>query len=206
MKPEVNLLPKYERYSNLSNILFIIFLVLFLILASLLTYFFFKERSLLAEQETEITRLSQEKDILEARLSAVSGTVDATTISDAVAFAETLAVPASKLVAEHMDFLPERGYLVNYVYDYQTVTMEAHFETIPDAAHYMNSLVLSPYSLNERVDEIQTAEESPVDRPAEEEEENEEERIRYDVLPRYQATYSIEVNHEELMGEEDEDE
>lgn len=199
MKPQVNLLPKYEKYSNLAYIIFIILLVLLIVLSGVLTYFLIKERSTLEEKKAEISRLSDEKSILLAQISSAEET-ETTSIVDAVDFAKSQAVPVSKLVDELVELLPENSYLVNYRYDYESVTIDTHFETMTDVAEYMELLTNSHYLLDAKVEYIDTQEVEET-----EDQEKTEEESEYPILPRYQTTYSMDVNQQELMKEEEDE-
>jgi Tfp pilus assembly protein PilN len=199
MNPQVNLLPKFERYSNLSYYLFISGLVLLLVLAGVLTYFFVQEREALRAHEAEIAFMEEEKSLLEARLES-EAEPETTMLAEIVAFADSHAVPVSPLVNELEALLPENSYLVRYIYNYHDLQIETHFETMTDTAGYMELLTNARYLSSPRVDYIETMD------PDTGGTEEGEALVNFDLIPRYHAEYSMEVNHDELMMEEDEDE
>ncbi|QGS69020.1 hypothetical protein CV093_13245 [Oceanobacillus sp. 143] len=64
MKPEVNLLPKYERYNNVPFILFIIGLVVCLLLSGTLICFYVTTNGELTKAEANVSQLTEEKHCL----------------------------------------------------------------------------------------------------------------------------------------------
>lgn len=194
MRPEVNLLPKYERYSNASYILFIVGLVICLLLAGTLVYFYFSTKSELETAQASVNTLTEQKNDLETRLNT-EGTSDSDSLEDAIMFAESYVIPTSILIDELFVLLPDNSYLSDYLYDYNTVKIETQFEEGSDTADYVDELTNSPYMDNVKIDLVEAYEPFPG-------ETNDMDTIvNYDVLPRYNAFYSFEVNGIELREE-----
>ncbi|AXI09690.1 hypothetical protein CUC15_12485 [Oceanobacillus zhaokaii] len=198
MKPEVNLLPKYERYNNVPFILFIIGLVVCLLLSGTLICFYVTTNGELTKAEANVSQLTEEKTLLEARVNILN-TNDSSTLEGAIAYAEQYVVPTSTLVDEFIVLLPESSYLSYFLYDYETVQVETQFEVLTDTANYVEALTNSAYMKNVVIDEVETFDHETEDI-------DEEMDRRYEVIPRNHAHYSLEVNKEALVEEEETDE
>ncbi|RDW21568.1 PilN domain-containing protein [Oceanobacillus chungangensis] len=198
MKPEVNLLPKYERYNNVPFILFFIGLIICLLLGGSLIYFYVTTNAELTEAEANVSQLTEEKTLLEARVNALN-TSDSSTLEGAITYAEQYVVPTSKLIEEFMVLLPENSYLSDLNYDFETVQIETQFETITDSADYVEALTNSAYMENVVINQVETFEHETG-------EADDEIKDQYNIIPRYHAYYSLEVNKSELVKEEDTDE
>ncbi|RDW16339.1 hypothetical protein CWR48_16985 [Oceanobacillus arenosus] len=198
MKPEVNLLPKYERYNNVPFILFIIGLVICLLLAGALIYFYVTTKGELNDAEANVSQLTDEKTLLEARVNALN-TNDSATLASAIDYAEKFKVPTSKLVDEFMELLPDHSYLSYLLYDYETVQLETQFEVLTNTAYYVDALTNSPYMENVVVDKVETFEHGSEDPNAKIEN-------QYEIIPRNHAYYSLDVNNEALIEGEETDE
>lgn len=203
MLPEVNLLPKYERAESRLYGLFIVGLILIVIAIGGLAYFYFATSSALEDAEDRVAALNEEKIILETRLSSLDTESDAPSFSDAVAFVESYQLRTSELVDEFITRLPAHAYLSRYDFDYNSVTIETQFETIPATSDYVADLTESAYLDSVIVEEVLAFTHHP--------EGNDEEGInavdgRYEVIPRYDVRYSMQVNHENLAREEENDE
>lgn len=198
MLPDINLLPKYEKQNSVTYILFIIGLVIVILLFGVLLYIYFSSKSSLEDTEQNLTQLNQEKTILEERLNNANSDDDTGTLESAVEYAELHIIPTSNFIDELFEILPENGYLSNYNYGYQSVDIETQFETMSDAAAYVAELNRSESVRNIVVNEISTFELSAT---GETEEEINEEEL-FETIPRYNVSYSIDVNQEYLKREE----
>ncbi|QGS69019.1 hypothetical protein CV093_13240 [Oceanobacillus sp. 143] len=136
--------------------------------------------------------------MLEARVNILN-TNDSSTLEGAIAYAEQYVVPTSTLVDEFIVLLPESSYLSYFLYDYETVQVETQFEVLTDTANYVEALTNSAYMKNVVIDEVETFDHETEDI-------DEEMDRRYEVIPRNHAHYSLEVNKEALVEEEETDE
>ncbi|GGN48879.1 PilN domain-containing protein [Oceanobacillus indicireducens] len=203
MLPEVNLLPKSERAESRLYSLFFIGLILIVLASGLLIYFYFKTSSDLEDAEARVAALNKEKTILETRLSSLDTENETTTLTDALAYAESYQLPTSKLVDEFITLLPDHAYLSRFEFDYHSIMIETQFETIPAASIYVADLTESDLLEEVIIEEVLSL-------PLYEEEDDEEEinavEERYEFIPRYAARYSMQVDHQSLVrkGENDE--
>lgn len=204
MLPDINLLPKYKKERSLLYILFIIGLILAFLLTGFLIYQYITIKDELKHVTAQNTELVQKKEALELA-TATQEPNEAESMEEAVAYAEKYVVPTSKLIDQLMTFLPTTGYLSKYDYQQGNVAIESHFETMTDASTYMAQLDASDFIKNAKVNRIETFElEAPASET--ENEENAIEMSPFELLPRYQVTYSFEVNSVQLKRENKENE
>lgn len=199
MLPEVDLLPKYERSESILFNIFVIGLIVCSLLFAVLGYFYFSTKATLTETKQNVEELAQERNLLSTEINNM-GAEQATAFDQALSFVESYHAPASVLVDEFITLLPVHGYVNEYIYDYDSVTVETHFETMNDASIYIRDLVDSAYMNNVEIEYMETF---TIEENAEE---TELLRDTYDVLPRYLVTYSVQVDHQSLAGKEKNDE
>lgn len=196
MLPEVNLLPEREQQSNTSYHIFLISIIVCVLLYSLFAYFYFTTSSDLKLAEQRFNQLEMEKTALETKQSQ-SVNEDIHNVDDSIRFAEYFVIPTSHFIDELLDLLPEHAYLTEYEYNFRTVKLKTQFETLNDASSYTDKLVQSKFITEAMVDEIDTI-------PTEELED--EDLYSFDTIPRYDVSYSLVLNLEQLKqgGSEDE--
>lgn len=199
MLPEVNLLPKYERSESVLFHIFIAGLLLCTLLFAVLGYFYFTAKSDLNETEESVSNLTQEKNLLEANINSLNPE-QTTSFDQALTFVESYQTPTSLLVNEFIKLLPDQGYLSELTYDYDAVTVETQFETMTDASVYIRDLVDSAYLNHVEIDYMETF------TLEEETEETEQLEDMYEAIPRYLVSYSVQLNHPSLAGEEENNE
>ncbi|MFD1066568.1 hypothetical protein [Oceanobacillus locisalsi] len=199
MLPEVDLLPKYERGESILFKVFIAGLILCVLLFAVLGYFYFSTKATLADTEESVNALTQERDILSAEINNLESE-QTTAFDQAIVFVENYDSPTSLFVDAFITLLPENGYVREYAYDYDSVTVETEFETMSDASAYIGHLNDSAYMNNVEMDYMETF------TLEEEAEETELQNDMYDVVPRYRVSYSLQVDHQSLAGEEENDE
>lgn len=196
MLPEVNLLPKYERSDSVLYNIFIIGLIAVALLSAVQIYFYINTKNSVEDAEARVAELKAEKDILEKSI-AVLESDDIFGFESAVAYVDSYRQPVSKLVNEFITLLPDHSYLSKFSYNYDTVNIDTQFESIKDSSVYIADLTDSAYLENVVIDSLGTI---TYDSEINETEE------RYEVLPRYRAEYSMQINHQSLTREEESDE
>ena len=189
MLPDINLLPEYERENSLLYILFWIGLIISFILFGVLGYFYFTEKNSMKETDSLLQELYDEKSQLEEQLAALTTEEETDSIVNAATFIENHLIPTSAFIDELITMLPENGYLSNYNYTYQSVGIETQFETMGEAADYVSALLASNYVKDAMINEIYTFELS-----SEENEAGENEEEMFNVIPRYNVSYTIDVD------------
>jgi len=206
MLPDINLLPKYERERSFLYILFLIGLLLALLLSGFMIYQFISVKSELNEVNLKNERLTTTKENLELQM-AKKEAVSTESMEIAVKYAETYVVPTSKLIHQLMTFLPPAGYLSKYNYREGEVAVETHFETMTEASTYVAKLDASDYVRDVKVNRVETFElEEPQASTDEATEDGPTPKDLFEVLPRYQVTYSFHVDQDELLKENEENE
>lgn len=85
-----------------------------------------------------------------------------------------------------------------YEYGNQVTEVFAHFEKFDTVANYTTELTTSDYILDTKVDKVESfglKEEVP-----------EENIVNFNVIPRYEAEFTLDINKQKLKGESEEDE
>lgn len=185
MLPEVNLLPKYERSESILYRIFIIGFIFIILASGVLGYFYFSAKGHLNTAEESITALNEEKAVLETRLHAVN-TEEKVSLKEVVAYLESYHIPTSMLIDELVTLLPAHADLSQFSYDYHSIDIETQFETIPDTSAYIANLIESAY-----LDEVVI---NRIEAILQGESEN---------ILGYHADYSMQINHQNLAGEEE---
>lgn len=208
MLPDINLLPKYEKERSLLYIIFIIGLILAFLLTGFVVYQYITVSNELKEVNTRNTELAEAKEILELQMTKQEPD-EKEGMKEAVAYAERYVVPTSKLIDQLMTFLPATGYLSQYEYQEGKVAIDAHFETMTDASTYVAKLDASEFIKNAKVNSLETFELDASETSTEDEADDEsaaEVISPFELLPRYQVTYSFEINSFQLKKETKENE
>lgn len=195
--PEVNLLPKYERESSIKYLLFIIFIVLMLIFHLFIGIYYFITKSNLEAVKDEYTQLNEQLNILTAELKQLEDGGNSS-LGQAVTIVEQHEIPTSNFITELDSLLPNNGYLSEYEYENGDTKVVAHFETLDTVANYTTELTTSDYITDTKVDEVETF--------MLKDEEADEDIEQFDLIPRYEANFSLIVNKQQLKGESSEDE
>lgn len=195
--PDINLLPKYERQSSSTFYLIIAMLIIILVSFILLGFYYFSIKNKVQTAEAEYEEISLKVEELEAQVQQleVGGT---STLDQAVGFIENHNIPTSMFITELNDLLPEHSYLSEYEYANQVAKVFAHFEQLDTVANYTTELTTSDYMLDTKVDKVETfglKEEIP-----------EEDIVNFNVIPRYEAEFTLNINKQKLKGESAEDE
>lgn len=207
MLPEINLLPKYERERSLLYILFLIGLISAILFTGFLAYQYITVQTGLKAANAHNKELSERKEILQVQVTNQEPN-EKETMEEAVAYAEKYVVPTTKLIDQLITFLPATGYMSQYNFKDGDVVIESHFETMTDASSYMAKLDTSDFIKKAKVIRLETFElEQPeVNSETENETGNPDELNQFEVLPRYQVTYSFEINSAQLKKETEENE
>ena len=195
MLPDINLLPKFERQRSLFVIIFLIAFLIWFIFTALLVFHYFHTKNTLERTQTEVEQLTELKTTLEQQVHSADA-ADASSLANAVEYAENVTYPTSALIDNLITLLPDYAYLSEYAYDEGSITIQSQFETMDVAAEYVARLVGSDYINDVKVDEIETF---TID-------EDEEDDTSYTTVPRYDVRHSLEANMNKLKGEADADE
>lgn len=201
---EINLLPQYERKSQNLFYYFLLFLIVILISYSLFGFYYFSTKSKVKAVDIKQEQLNVEMEELDMELN--EETADETlSIEQAVLFAENYNIPTSTLILELNDLLPEQSYLSDYTYSNKVSNIIVHFETLDAIANYTSDLTTTDFLEDAKVNEISTFE-LKEDADQDEDEDIVEDKIQFDIIPRYEADFTLDINKEKLKGEQDLDE
>lgn len=197
---EINLLP--ERYKRDVTPIVMGIGTIILILIAVFAFLFYYSK--LERERTDAVNEVAELQLQKVELEAEAGTL-ATDLSpeqelqDAISQLETYRVETSAFTEELIRLLPERGFFVRYFYQRDgLLELSVSFDQMQEAAQYYHELSQSPYVDAVRMGEIGT--EAVADQTAEEEEAGSDNAR---ILPRYEATYELALNLQEVNeGEE----
>lgn len=190
MLPEVNLLPEREQQGEKSYSVFLIGLIICLILYGVFAYYYFKTSANLKLAEQRFDQLEMERTALETKKNQ-SIDKDINDVEDSIQFAEYYVIPTSHFIDELLELLPEHAYLTEYEYHFQTVKLQTQFETLIDASSYTDKLVQSDFISDAMIDEIDTI-------PIPIEELEDEEVYSFASIPRYDVSFSLVLDLEQL--------
>lgn len=188
--PEVNLLPKHERSSSSYFQMFIGLIIILILAYGLLGFYYFTSKSQLKEEQATYTQVISDNEVLQAQIDQ-STSSDDVNLADVLSFIEGHDMRTSYLLEEVDELLPEDSYLSEYVYDNYEGALTVHFETLDDVAQYTKKLTESSFSTDVLVDEVGTF------KPRDNEETNEEILLHN---PRYETTFTIDIEKDTLRG------
>ncbi|MCD7032914.1 hypothetical protein LRR81_01640 [Metabacillus sp. GX 13764] len=182
MLPNINLLPekKQKNYTSL--------LLLGMIVVLLAGSFVFLNTQLEAKR-TDLRTMKTKDIALQNQLSAVqqassvsSNPTAAQTLADAVTWTKTYPVEFVPILMDLTKLLPEGGYFTDFSYtEADKIEVSIQFETSREAAFYLNRLKTDiPYFQEAALKKV--------------EEQELKDNSEANVLPRYKADYSIELN------------
>lgn len=189
--PDINLLPKYERQSSKHFILFIaVIIILFISYLSIGVYYFIAKNNLTtANQVNE----QLDEEIADLQLHVHTDETDsASSLGQAVQFAENHSIPTSVFIQELYTLLPENSYLSEYEYKNQLAEVAVHFEALDVVADYTTSLSTSNLIIDTKVDKVEAFQ-------IKEEPEVGDEKY-FDVIPRYETTFTLKINKQNVKG------
>lgn len=195
--PDINLLPKYERQSPHLFYFFIFMMIIILIAYALLGVYYFTTKSKMKTTEAKYEELTAEVDALYLQVNE-NKTDDNTSIDQAVTYVENFDIPTSTFIVEINDLLPEQGYLSEYAYSNKIADVVAHFETLDSVANYTSQLITSGYLNDTKVNDIDTF--------VLKEDEEDSEFVHFNIIPRYEADFTLDINKRTLKGEQQLDE
>jgi type IV pilus assembly protein PilN len=194
MLVDINLLPKKEKTFSTTIILFIFLFLLFVGTGSWIGTDYY-ETSIQLDQKERI--LEQEKIFVQAQQQKLQKqskpALSSAPLLEKVEYVRSKEIEAVDLLQHLVALLPERGYFMKYEYkDRSTITIEARFDTLAEASHYLYELTNSRYLTNASIEKMETTnfEELAADEGL---------NLFEDYLPRYHAQYMIKFNKDNLQ-------
>ena len=193
---DINLLPQYERRRGSSGLIYILLIILVIAAFAYVGTTYFMTKSNLEKLDREYASLTENADTLTTELNALESD-STTTKDDAVSFVSGHTIPTSIFIVELFSLLPEHSYLSSYNYSSLQANITTQFEALDDVAQYTNRLTHSDYTRDAKVNRIHTFDWR--DFP-------ESYLTEFDVISRYEATFSLDVDKWSLKGAAKEDE
>ena len=190
MIPNINLLPKTDKRKAESNLVYIIIGAIAILVLAIMLWQYFSARSSLGDLTTQETTLQQEVAQLQTQYDNLLAAQNRGSLEESVTFVERVSYAVSPLIDETQDVLPDNTYLRSYSFSESAVSINVDFETLGSIARYVSALENSPYFTDAQLSNVSNFELNPVSSSEEEEDETE----KFNEVPRYSTTITIEIN------------
>ena len=190
MIPNINLLPKTDKRKAESNLVYIIIGAIAILALAFMLLQYFSALSSLADLTTEEATLQQEVEQLQTEYNLLLASQSHGSLEESVTFVERVSYAVSPLIDETQDLLPANSYLRSYSFSETAVSINVDFETLGSIAQYVSALENSPYFTDAQLSNVSNFELSPGSSGEEEEDETE----KFNEVPRYSTTITIEIN------------
>lgn len=191
--PDINLLPKFKRGETRLYILFIVLLIVTIISYLIIGYFYFSTRGKLSDVTKEYEQLEEEAEVLRTQVAQLE--TDDYDLERSITFVENHELQTSYVIEELIDLLPDDSYLIDYSYSSDETGIVTHFETLDTLSDYTSKLLNSNYFNGTKLSNINMFyldDEGSFD--------------EFETIPRYEANYTIDINHHHVKEVEKEDE
>lgn len=200
MIPDINLLPSKERDSDKTSFILLIVLIIWTILLGVIILQYFLAKNANDTIQSRVESLQMQKGALEAQLQNQQSQRVVVSLAKSVEFAEKLTAPTSKIIKELNELLPDYSFLTDYNFNAGQVSIQTEFDSLNQVAEYVTSLNQSEIFSDVKVDNISTFR-------IEEGTEEEVTDAVFEEMPRYDVSYSLEINMPALLpdtgGEDD---
>lgn len=190
MIPNINLLPKTDKRKAESNLVYIIIGAIAILALAFMLWQYFSARSSLADLTTEEATLQQEVAQLQTQYDSLLAAQNRGSLEQSVTFVERVSYAVSPLIDETQDLLPANTYLRSYSFTETAVSINVDFETLGNIAQYVSALENSLYFTDAQLSNVSNFELNPVSSGEEEEDESE----KFNEVPRYSTTITIDIN------------
>ncbi|MBU5265693.1 PilN domain-containing protein [Virgibacillus proomii] len=192
MLPDINLLPEKHKERQWLYYSFLTSVALIVIAFGILAYFYFQVTKDLDKLTTQYNQDYEQNMALEKQLSDLTK-AKGKDKQTAVEFIQSYQLHTSKLIEELTALLPENAYLSEYEYTLTNVTIQTQFETLSAASSYVKHLDDSKYVYDTAITKVEAF-------SAYESEENQNnQKVNYDVIPRYDVQLTFKPNKEVLL-------
>lgn len=194
--PDINLLPYRERKESLWYKIFLLILLLCVLLSAAMIFYFYKTKSDLDKADQQLAQLETKQAALQTKVKQAEENQKDPFV-DIVQYIEAKRLPASVLLNGLIGILPEHGYLSEFKYELGTVEIETQFETMQAASDYMAALDDIDYIEEPRIENVESfsLKNENLDVSSEE---GVAVQNPYDVLPRYEVTFTFSINDAKL--------
>lgn len=200
MIPDINLLPSKERDSDKTSFILLIVLIIWAILLGVIILQYFLAKNANDTIQSRVESLQMQKGALEAQLQSQQSQRVVVSLAKSVEFAEKLTAPTSKIIKELNELLPDYTFLTDYNFNAGQVSIQTEFDSLNQVAEYVTSLNQSEIFSDVKVDNISTFR-------IEEGTEEEVTDAVFEEMPRYDVSFSLEINMPALLpdtgGEDD---
>lgn len=200
MIPDINLLPSKERDSDKTSFILLIVLIIWAILLGVIILQYFLAKNANDTIQSRVESLQMQKGALEAQLQNQQSQRVVVSLAESVEFAEKLTAPTSKIIKELNELLPDYSFLTDYNFNAGQVSIQTEFDSLNQVAEYVTSLNQSEIFSDVKVDNISTFR-------IEEGTEEEVTDAVFEEMPRYDVSFSLEINMPALLpdtgGEDD---
>ena len=198
MIPDINLLPSKERHRDKTSFFLLIILIIWAILLGVIVLQYFLTKTTNETIQSRVESLEMEKMALENAVGRQDSQDSAVNYVESVEYVEKLTAPTSKIIKELNELLPEYSYLPEYSFGNGYVTIQTQFDSLDRVAEYVTRLNQSPIFNDVKVDVIDTFR---IGEGTSETEEEQDFNVVYNEMPRYDVSFSLEVNMSALLND-----
>lgn len=190
MLVEINLLPQKAKRS-IKAVIITSAIVLVTLSLYIVGYFWYDSKlATIANLEAETQIVVKLRELAEQKKEEAAPVDSIEQLQEKINWIEGQQISIVSLLNHFVGLLPPRGYFMSYQYsDQGTVSVTVQFDSAREAATYLHSLNESPFVRQVMLQQLNISELN---------DEDTEERFEY--LPRYIASYQIEIDRESAKG------
>lgn len=200
MIPDINLLPSKERHRDKTSFFLLIILIIWAILLGVIVLQYFLTKTTNETIQSRVESLEMEKMALENAVGRQDTQDSAMNYVESVEFVEKLTAPTSKIIKELNELLPnkENSYFTDYEYGASQINITIQFNSLDRVAEYVTRLNQSPIFNDVKVDVIDNFR---IEEDTTETEEVQDPTVVYEEMPRYDVSFSLEINMPALLDD-----
>ncbi len=191
MLAEINLLPQKQQRNYTNLVVVLVMAIILSGVCSTIFTFISQKNQQFAELEQTYQQLQQQSNVLQQQASQESSSKAVAELEEAIKWSEEFPVDFVPLLQELTKKLPDKGlfYSLDYVNN-ASLNLVVQFESSREAAYYLSRLKSSELMTEVKLLTVEAV-------PLEDAE---------DAVPRYLATYQLQIDRNALKAVEEEDE
>lgn len=191
---DINLLPKKEKKNFSLSIMMILLAVLFFIGTGLSFYYGNSLKSEAEQLSAKISQVNENLRLEQEEVAKVQATNSLQELKQAVEWADTYPIKSVPVLQHLTSLLPERGFIQQYTYSEEgTIQLTIQFDTSREAAYFLNWLTDSEW-----IEEANIVSLGLGINPPGTTEEDIEDSIETEYVPRYIGQYDIRLEREKV--------
>lgn len=183
MLVEINLLPKKERKSMLALVISVLVVSLLFFSTVGMFYYYTIVKEDLNNLNIQLDQKKALRIMHEKTLQSQEGSASIEDLENKINWVENQRISTVLLLTSFVERLPERGFFMDYQFNEDgKLSIEVQFDTTRQASNYLYQLTQLPFVIDVEITGIVT-------------DQLEDVAENYNYLPRYFATYEIEIDY-----------